>query len=585
MNKGKKNLNAVLLIMSVVLIIIFIGTSSKIVISAKTSEFKIEDGVLKQYLGSEKDIVIPKGVKTIGAGAFKDCTMEKVAIPDSVNLIEYGAFQNCSKLTEIVIPCSVSELGQSAFQGCSSLYRVELPYGRLYTVGVSAFEDCVNLQEVIIPDTVNILSQGAFKNCTSLEMIDLPESIRSIGGECFENCINLETIFFPTQEFFIGSWAFYNTLWMNNYEGDNVIINHTLVKYRGEETDITIPDNITVIGDEAFADYTFITNVNIPMGVIEIGNSTFCNCTGLTEIVLPDSVTKVGASAFYGCINLEKITIPKNVYLRHDSLEETKWMMDYQGDFIILNGYLVGYQGTDLIVVIPDNVTTICTGAFSDYNMANEIIVPKSVVKLCYAGFSNCMNLQKVFIMNKSINIDYETFLDCNSDMKLYGLAGGTAEEYAKRNNIQFESYGLTKTKVTLYLGGNDTVSLRVDGIDGKVQWKSEDETIAKVNENGKVTAVKTGTTKINATINGVTMTCEIIVKTPYISKSSVSITVGWTSRLNVVGISSGITWSSCNNSVASVSSSGVITANKVGTATITATFNGKSYTCKVTVR
>jgi len=581
---GNKNLKAVLLIVSAVVIILFTSIASKMEASAKESDFIIKEGVLKQYLGFDKEIIIPKSVITIGAGVFRESKIEKVTIPDSVKVIEGRAFQNCSKLTEIVIPGSVSELGESAFQGCSSLFRAELSSGLSY-VGMSAFEDCTSLKEVIIPDGVDALVHYAFRNCTSLEMIDLPESINFIGDACFENCTSLETILFPTQETFFGDKAIFNTLWLDNYEGDNVIINHTLILYRGNETNITIPDNITVIGSCAFVNCSFITNVNIPMGVKVIGHSAFYDCSGLTEIVLPDSVTKIGYWSFSGCSNLAKITIPKNVEIIWNSLEKTKWMADYQGDFIILNGNLLRYRGTASKVVIPNNVTSVCSEAFSNNDIVTEVTVPTSVTKMYYQGFYNCRNLQKIFIMGKNIKLEYETFFACSNDLKLYGLLGGAVQEYAKRSNIQFVNYGLNKEKVTLFLGGDNTSSLRVNGIDGKVQWESEDATIAEVSKSGKATAVKTGSTKIKAIVNGITMTCKITVKKPYISKSSVSILIGRTSRLNIIGISTGITWSSNNKSVASVSSTGIVTANQAGTATITATINGKEYTCKFIVK
>lgn len=580
---GYRNLKAVLLIMSTVVILLFTGSLIKVEAAAKASDFVIKNGILKQYIGSDKEIMIPKGVITIGAGAFKDSKAEKVTIPDGVQKIEEEAFQNCDKLTKIVIPNSVLELGQSAFQGCDNLSRVEL-FGELY-VGMSAFADCTSLKHVIIPEGANTFGNYAFKNCTSLEVIDLPDSISFIGSGCFENCISLETILFPSQETFFGYKAFYNTLWLNNYEGDNVIINNTLIEYRGNDTEITIPENITAIGYGAFENCSFITKVKLPIGLKEIGNSAFAGCSGLTEIVLPISVARVGAYSFGDCSRLEKITIPKEVNIRRDSLEGTKWMTDFQGDFIVLNGNLLGYQGTSSKIVIPDNVTTVCTGAFINNDYVTEITVPKYVTKMYYAGFSNCKYLQRVYITGKSISVEYQTFLDNNSNLTIYGIAGGAAEDYANQHDIRFARYGLSKTKVTLYLGGDSTTSLSLNGFEAKAQWETEDATIAKVNKDGKVTAVKTGTTKVNAMVNGITMTCEIVVKKPYISKSSVSIMIGRTSRLDIIGISAGYIWVSSNKSIASVNKEGVVTAKKAGTAIITATIKGKKYICKVTVK
>ena len=66
---------------------------------------------------------------------------------------------------------------------------------------------------------------------------------------------------------------------------------------------------------------------------------------------------------------------------------------------------------------------------------------------------------------------------------------------------------------------------------------------------------------------------------------SQKTIAVGQTVNLKMTGTSSKVKWSSTNNSVASVSSKGVVTAKKVGTAKIKATVKGKTYTCKMTVK
>lgn len=580
---GKKFLKTVLFIVAAFVIMFFTGEGINTEAATTTSDFLIEDGVLIDYQGTAKEVVIPKTVTTIGVGAFKNCTFQKVTIPESVVYIESEAFLNCKMLIEIVIPNSVWELGQSSFQGCTSLSRVEL--SNLGNVGISAFQDCISLKEVIIPDGVRSINHFAFKNCSSLTMIDLPESINFIGDGCFTNCTSLETILFPTQDLFIGEKAFYNTLWLKNYVGDYVIINHTLIQYRGKDKKITIPSDVNVISHAAFIDCSFITNVNIPMGVKEIGNSAFAGCTSLKVIAIPDSVTRIGFYAFKGCSMLASITVPNNVNIGLGCFEETKFMEEYNGEFIILGGNLLKYQGKKSKVVIPDNVTVICTGAFDENSIVNEVVVPKSVGNIYYAAFRLCNYLQKIYINGESTMLDYQAFLACNEELKLYGLTGGTVEEYANQHYIQFISNGLTKTKVTLYLGGDISASLGVEGMEDNVIWKSKNTSIARVNKFGKVTAVNVGTTEILATFDGVTATCEITVKDMFISKDTLTIKIGQTSRLNLVGASTGITWISSNKIVATVNSKGIVNAKKAGTTTITALINGRKYTCKVTVK
>ena len=78
-------------------------------------------------------------------------------------------------------------------------------------------------------------------------------------------------------------------------------------------TSITIPNNVTSIGQYAFYGCTNLTSVTIPESVTEIGRFTFYGCTSLTSITPPESVESIGENAFSGCTNLTSITIPSTV--------------------------------------------------------------------------------------------------------------------------------------------------------------------------------------------------------------------------------------------------------------------------------
>ena len=65
---------------------------------SSSSDFIIEKGVSKKYVGPGGDVVIPEGVDSIGEWAFKDCSnsLTSVTIPNSVTSIEPCAFNYCS---------------------------------------------------------------------------------------------------------------------------------------------------------------------------------------------------------------------------------------------------------------------------------------------------------------------------------------------------------------------------------------------------------------------------------------------------------------------------------------------------------
>ena len=92
-----------------------------------TSDFMIENGVLRRYNGPGGDVVIPEGVIAIGNFAFSDCTgLTSVTIPDGVREINSYACSGCTSLTSVTIPNSVKEIGYYAFSGCTSLTSVEV---------------------------------------------------------------------------------------------------------------------------------------------------------------------------------------------------------------------------------------------------------------------------------------------------------------------------------------------------------------------------------------------------------------------------------------------------------------------------
>lgn len=86
-----------------------------------------------------------------------------------------------------------------------------------------------------------------------------------------------------------------------------------LVKYRGTETNVSIPDTVEVIGRGAFEDNTRVELVVIPNSVRRIEAYAFWGCDNLDTVVLGKGLTAVGDYAFTGCGGLEQMTIPSNI--------------------------------------------------------------------------------------------------------------------------------------------------------------------------------------------------------------------------------------------------------------------------------
>lgn len=144
----------------------------------------------------------------------------------------------------------------------------------------------------------------------------------------------------------------------------------------------------------------------------------------------------------------------------------------------------------------------------------------------------------------------------------------------------------LSQSKVNLYRKGTYQLSAAVSsGLTPK--WKSNRKSIATVDENGKVTAVKHGTALITASINGVSKTCEVVVKQPEVTlnKTFLTLQTGKSFTLKA-SISSGNSpeWYSSNTSMATVSENGKVTAKQNGKTYIYASEDGIKSRCTVTI-
>ena len=224
------------------------------------TDFEIENGVLKKYLGKSETVVIPEGVVTsIGDEAFIWCRFIKsIYIPNSVTSIGDMAFAWCKSLTSIVIPDSVTSFGDSAFLDCESLTSIYIPNG-VTSIGKGAFNGCNALTSIHIPNSVTKIEEEAFFGCYALSSIEIPASVEKIGKHAFPSNTairNKSSVAIPP---------------ISDFD----IEHGTLRRYLGKSNSVVIPSS-----------------------VVSIGDSAFWKCKSLTSIVIPDSVTSIGDKAF-----------------------------------------------------------------------------------------------------------------------------------------------------------------------------------------------------------------------------------------------------------------------------------------------
>lgn len=166
---------------------------------------------------------------------------------------------------------------------------------------------------------------------------------------------------------------------------------------------------------------------------------------------------------------------------------------------------------------------------------------------------------------------------------------------------IAVQSLSLNKSTKTVYKGKTYQLKATITPSNASIKtvtWKSTDTSVATVTSSGLVTAKGNGTAKIicTSTDGKYTATCKITVKTKVtgvtLNAKKATLYVGNTKQLTATispksASNKNITWKSSDKSVATVNSSGKVTAKAVGTAVISCTTKDGEYkaSCTVTVK
>lgn len=155
----------------------------------------------------------------------------------------------------------------------------------------------------------------------------------------------------------------------------------------------------------------------------------------------------------------------------------------------------------------------------------------------------------------------------------------------------------LNKSKMTIGVGFSEVLTYSLgEGLDSNnIKWQSSNENVVTILK-GRVVGISEGSAVITASINGKSSTCRVTVVSNYVvvtglklNKNSTTLLVGNSEKLTATITPSNannksITWTSSNPSVATVNSSGTITAKSAGNTTITASLGNFTAKCEVKV-
>ena len=363
-----------------------------------------------------------------------DSDIEEVVVPENIVRLGSKLFVGCYNLDKITLHDNIQVIGEDCFSG-TAYYDDERSWdqdGVLYINNCLIRADPERIgNEYEIRSGTYLIADGAFRGCNTLEKVMLPDSIRFVGKDAFAdtavytNGVRENGILYLDQILVDCTDETNGAITIR--DGVKTIADAAFEKAIGI-TEVTCPDSIKYIGQNAFNGCTLLKNADINL-TETIGRNVFTGCDSLTVIAvseanssfavhngvlldkekitvircpqkktgsieLPDTTKKIAAYSFAGCTELDEVSIPEGV---------------------IFIGY-EAFKGCGIReLTLPESLEYIASYAFSECHNIIQAKIPTGVTYLGACTFMDCDNLQSVEFGERFSELEYETFAYCEN--------------------------------------------------------------------------------------------------------------------------------------------------------------------------
>lgn len=267
-----------------------------------------------------------------------------------------------------------------------NLKEVESLINGEYSIPFEAFKGKTSLIKCILPDKLVRIGLDAFYDTSLTGTIILPEGLRSVSG--FYNT-KITSVHFPSTLVAIETRAF--------------------AKCSSLMTEISLPQSLEYIGEDAFQYAAISGNLVLPDGLKSIGKFAFYCCDNLTgSLTVPSGVTMISENTFSGCGFSGTLTLPAGlVEIKHDAFYRTS----FKGELIIPSSVIaIGDNAFSATLFngnlfLPLDLISLGKGTFSNcWRLSGVVEIPSNIVAIPSSLFSGCTGLEGV-VLHKDVEV------------------------------------------------------------------------------------------------------------------------------------------------------------------------------------
>ncbi len=404
-----------------------------------TGDMKYIDGRDK-WDRSIKKAIISDGITSIDDHAFFGYEeLESVTLGKNIKSIGESAFDRCYSLRSINFPESLERIDNYAFV-MTALEEIYIP-AKLKSIGNGVFEYCMPTKITVAAGNASYSSQDGVlynKNKTILlkypggntrTSFTVPDGVKIIDALAFMHCYNLQSVIMPDSVVSIGEAVFCNG--GKNLQSITLSKNLTVIPYGAFATlglkEITLPEKITTIEEDAFWGCENLEAVTLSANVKTIKANAFDSCESLEDVYFN------GTQEQWEAISIEEnndCLLNADIHFKAATTvvasgtcgAAATWKLDSDGVLTISGtGAMYDYEESPWYsyresvysVVIESGITTIGNYAFCYCEYIETVSMPDTLTSIGGFAFGLCMKLKSVKIPESVTAIRFGAFAGC----------------------------------------------------------------------------------------------------------------------------------------------------------------------------